>query len=79
MRELENSELSMLEMMFSYKQQEAEEMITEAVKVTRDFHSGSMDPNNKNSKYEQQLMQKKQREQKAKRKQGARIDFSEVL
>jgi hypothetical protein len=51
--DLENNESHIIELMFLYKLNERDELDKEAKKVTHDFHSGALDPNNKNSKYEQ--------------------------
>lgn len=52
LRDLENNDTNVLELMFLYKLNERDELLREAKKVTHDFHSGALDPNNKNSKYE---------------------------
>ena len=55
MRELENSDSHIIELMFLYKLNDREELQKEAKKVTKDFHSGALDPNKKASRYEQKL------------------------
>ena len=52
LRDLEGNDTKVMELMFLYKLNERDELNREAKKVTHDFHSGALDPNNKNSKYE---------------------------
>lgn len=52
LRDLENNESHIIELMFLYKLNERDELDKEAKKVTYEFHTGALDPNNKNSKYE---------------------------
>lgn len=52
LRDLENDDSNVIEQMFMYKLNEKEELDKEALKVTREYHNGSLDPNNKNHKYE---------------------------
>lgn len=60
-----------------YKLNEKEELDREALKVTREYHDGSLDPNNKNHKYEQKLIIKRAREERIKRKRMDRLDYRE--
>ena len=68
LRDLENNESHIIELMFLYKLNERVELDKEAKKVTIDFHSGALDPNNKNTKYEKQMQNKKTKEERIKRK-----------
>lgn len=77
LRDLENNESHIIELMFLYKLNEKDELDREAKKVTHDFHSGALDPNNKNSKYEQQMAKKKTKEERIRRKRQDRVDFEE--
>ena len=48
LRDLENTETHIIELMFLMKMNDREELHKEAIKVTRDFQSGALDPNGKN-------------------------------
>ena len=48
LRDLENNDSHIIELMFLYKLNERDELNREAIKVTREFHTGALDPNNKN-------------------------------
>ena len=43
----------MIELMFLMKMNDRDELLREAKKVTKDFHSGALDPNSKNQRFEQ--------------------------
>ena len=75
--ELETNEVATLEMMFEYKLGDLLDFKAEELQATKDFHSGALDPNNKNNKYEQKQMAKKRREERQKRKHQDRVDFFE--
>ena len=68
LRDLEGNDTKVMELMFLYKLNERDELNKEAKKVTHDFHSGALDPNNKNSKYEQQMARKKTKQERINRK-----------
>ena len=48
MRDLENTETHIIELMFLYKLNDKDELDREAKKVTKDYKSGALDPNSKN-------------------------------
>ena len=55
--------------MFLYKLNEKEENKRESKKVTKDYRNGALDPHNSNTKYEQRVKAKKNKEDRLKRKQ----------
>jgi hypothetical protein len=52
LRDLENNESHIIELMFLYKLNERHELDKEAEKVTYEYHTGALDPNNKNTRFE---------------------------
>ena len=45
MRELENTETHIIELMFLYKLNDKEELDREAKRVTKDYHNGTLEQN----------------------------------